>query len=201
MSLSRAALLLGLVSLGASSQVQARTEPSFSSAHSLLLTKSVFPPHYRYRGSETVYTVQAWDGGVQPVIDLDSKNGWTEGAEETASDPRGHDVMLSAQIFSSAAGARGDFAQFFTNEHPQTRFVPGQTWLGGKTIRGFGDVATLYRISDENGRCPHQLLTGISFTYGNALLSVGVCTQTVGERGARDLASRLLRRAKALTAR
>ena len=174
---------------------QARTNSAFSSARPLLLAPSGFPHGYRYRNQHEVDSVQEWDGGLRMVMTIDEGNGWLQGAEEYAADPRHHDAMLSAQVFATAAGARGDFNQFFTNAHPGTRFVPGQTWLGGIPMRGYGSVATLYRVADDNSHCPGQLTTGLSFVYGNAILSVSVCTQTVGDWGARDLATRLARRA------
>lgn len=188
-------LLAVLVSGVAVRSVQARPSSAFSSARSLLLSPRGFPHGYHYRRQHQVDSVLEWDGGLKVVMSIDEGNGWLQGAEEYASDPRHHDAMLSAQVFATAGGARGDFNQFFTNAHPGTRFVPGQTWLGGVTVRGFGSIATLSRVADDSSHCPGHLTTGLSFVYGNAILSVSVCTETVGDKGARALATRMVQRA------
>jgi hypothetical protein len=139
--------------------------------------------------------VQAWDGNIGPVMRIDEKYGWMEAAQESALDPRKYEVDLSVQLFRTARGARGDFGQFFTNAHPETIYEPGSTWLGGTPVRGLGDVATLYRIRNDSSRCPQQLVSGLSFVYGNGIFSVGVCLHTVGESGAQGLAHRLLKQA------
>jgi hypothetical protein len=179
----------------------ARGAPTFASASKLLLKQRALPPHYHYRSVTTVDSVSDWDGGIQPVMALDLRNGWQQGAQELTRDPQGKDAMLSVQLFDTVQGARADFGLFFTNQHPETRFIPGAYWLGGRSVGGLGDMATLYRVSDESSHCPGHLTTGLSFAYGNAIFSVGVCTRTVGEHGARDLANRLLRQALALAGR
>jgi hypothetical protein len=103
--------------------------------------------------------------------------------------------MLSAQLFQTAAGARSDFGQFFTNQHPETIYEPGTYWRGAVSIR-LGDRATLYHIEDDGSRCPRHLTTGLSFVFGNALFSVGVCSLPSGDSQSRDLAQRLLAHAR-----
>lgn len=174
---------------------------SFSSARLLLLRPSALPPHYRYRGYSLEDSVARWDGGIKPVMAIDERNGWLQGAEEMALDPKGNDAGLSVQLFNTARGARADFQQFFTNSHPETIYQPGSTWLGGRSVRGFGDRATLYRISDATSRCPDRLTAGLTFVYGNGIFSSLVCLHTVGENAARDLAQRLLNRAHAVAGR
>lgn len=191
------ALLLALcLSIAPIAGVQASGPSLFSSSRLLLLKKSQLPPHYRYRSSKVIDSVLDWDQNIKPVYQVDIKNGWLEGAEEFAADPKGKDVGLSVQLFRTPGGALSDFGSFFTNAHPETIYVPGQHWLGGIAVKGIGDRATLYRVSDSSSMCPGELLAGISFVYRNALFSVQVCLHTVGESGARNLAQRLLAHAR-----
>jgi hypothetical protein len=179
----------------------AASGPSFSSARRLLLRASALPRGYRYRGYSVEDSVASWDGGIRPVMAIDERNGWLQGAEEFFLDPRGYDAGLSVQIFATAKGARADFEQFFTNSHPETIYLPGSTWLGGRSVSGLGDRATLYRISDATSRCPEELTAGLTFVYRNGIFSSQVCLRTGGEKAARDLARRLLSRARAVAAR
>jgi hypothetical protein len=143
-----------------------------------------------------VYSVRDWDGGIKPVMAVDEHNGWLEASQEAAVDRQGHAVQLSVQLFRSATGANADFSQFFTNAHPETIYVPGSTWLGGSPVHGLGDRATVYRVSDDNSRCPSHLTSGVSFVYRNGIFSTSVCTVTVGEQRALGLAQRLLAHAR-----
>lgn len=174
----------------------AASAPLFQSAKLLLLRKTLLPQRYRYHGYFVQDNVATWDGGIRPIMQIDEQHGWIEGAEEAVKDPRRHDAMLSVQLFRTAAGARADFGQFFTNRHPETVYEPGSDWLGGSPISGYGHLATIYRIHDGSSRCPRQLVSGLTFVYRNGIFSVGVCTETVGESGARDLARRLLSRTR-----
>jgi hypothetical protein len=174
----------------------ASSDPLFASSRTLLLGQHALPPHYHLKGVKVVYSVQDWDGGIKPVMAIDEQNGWLEASQEAALDPRRHAVLLSVQLFRTVAGARADFGQFFTNAHPETIFVPGTTWLGGSSVPRLGDQATVYRISDDNSRCPQHITSGVSFVYRNGIFSASVCTATVGERSALDLASRMLARAR-----
>jgi hypothetical protein len=192
-----AAMLGATVSL---SSVSAAT-PGFSSARPLLLKQSALPRHYRYVSSFVDDSVGHWDGGIQQVIAIDSRYGWLEGAQELVHDPGKHEVDISVQLFDTAQGARGDFAQFFTNKHPQTIYIPGAYWLGGIAVKGYGNRATLYREQDLNSACPKHLITGLTFVYGNGIFSVGVCTRTVGDVGAGMLGKRLLARARSIGGR
>ena len=173
-------------------------ERSFSSARALLLPKSSLPHGVRYRYAVSIDSVSTWDGGIGPVVAIDRKNGWWQGAEEYARDTKRQDVMLSAQIFFSASGARSDFAQFFTNAHPETRFIPGAYWLGGTTVKGLGDRATLYHTENDSSHCPGHTTADLSFVYGNAILSAEVCATSTGDASVRELGKRLFARARAL---
>jgi hypothetical protein len=170
--------------------------PLFSSSKSLLLTRTRLPAHYRFVKIQVVYSVQDWDGNVKPVMAIDERNGWLEASQEAALDPSRHAVAMSVQLFRTVAGARADFGQFFTNAHPETIYVPGQTWLGGSSVSGLGDQATVYRVSDDNSHCPARVTSGVSFVFRNGIFSVSVCTATVGENSALNLARRLLTRAQ-----
>lgn len=176
--------------------VHAGSAPLFQSARLLLLRKNLLPKHYSYHGYFIQDDVETWDGGVRPVMLIDEKYGWIEGGEEAIKDPKRHTAMVSVQLFRTAAGATGDFGQFFTNSHPETIYEPGSDWLGGSAIAGYGRPATIYRIHDATSTCPKQLVSGLTFVYRNGIFSVGVCLETVGENGARDLARRLLNRAR-----
>lgn len=184
-----------LAPLAVSQPARAQSGPLFSSARLLLLRSSALPRHYRYRGFMVEDNVANWDSGIKPVYTIDIQNGWIEGAREAALDPKKHDVLLAVQLFRTAGGARSDFGQFFTNAHPETIYEPGAQWLGGASVRGLGDRATVYRIADDNRSCPEHLVSGLTFVYGNGIFSVELCTETVGEKGATDLAKRLLARA------
>lgn len=177
-------------------RAHAGNAPLFQSAKLLLLRKNLLPHRYRYYGYFVQDNVATWDGGIRPIMQIDEQHGWIEGAEEALKDPKKHDAMLSVQLFRTPAGARADFGQFFTNSHPETVYEPGSDWLGGSSIAGYGHPATIYRIHDGSSRCPKQLVSGLTFVYRNGILSVGVCTETVGESAARDLARRLLNRAR-----
>jgi hypothetical protein len=168
----------------------------FTSARLLLLRSTALPAHYHYHGFFVQDNVATWDGGIKPVISIDEQNGWSEGAEEAATDATKHEVLLSVQLFRTSTGARTDFGQFFTNAHPETVYVPGSEWLGGTALRGYGDRATIYRESDTASHCPGHLTSGVTFVYFNGIFSARVCFKTAGESGAEDLARRLLRRAK-----
>lgn len=196
-------LLLFLVSIQSSTMPgrAATGQPTFTSAASLRLQKSDLPRGYKYVSYFVQDSVQAWDGNLSPVIAIDQKNGWMEAVEEKALDPSKRDVLLSVQLFRTAQGARSDFSLFFTNDHPETRYQPDASWLGSSAIRGLGVVANLYHISDGNSHCPRHLTSGISFVYGNGIFSSSVCTKTVGDRAAKDLASRLFSRAKKVSGR
>jgi hypothetical protein len=172
----------------------------FSSSQALVLKKSGFPHGYRYRSSSLSSTVEDWDQGDTPILAIDRKNGWMEATEETAFDATKHDVIVSVQLFRSPTGAKSDFGQFFTNAHPQSRFLPEAYWLGGKAVHGLGAVATLYHMSYKISRCPAHLTAGLSFAFGNAIFSVTVCTRSAGDKGARDLANRLFAQSKKVSA-
>ncbi len=188
--------LLGLLLQESPRSIATAGQPRFSSSRVLLLRSSALPPGYRYRGYFVQQSVNGWDNNIPPIVAIDRRNGWLEAAEEKALDPTKHDVFLSVQLFRTPQGARTDFSLFFTNENPETRFEPGTSWLGATTIRRLGDIGTLYHISDESSRCPRHLTAGVSFVYGNGIFSTGVCTKTVGDAGAKDLARRLLSRAR-----
>jgi hypothetical protein len=192
-------LLVSVLSVAGTLQSNGASASStslFVSSKPLLLKQSLLPAHYRLKKISVVYSVQDWDGGIKPVMTIDENNGWLEASQEDALDPRHHAVLLSVQLFRTVGGARQDFGQFFTNEHPETIYVPGSTWLGGSSLPGLGDQATVYRISDDSSRCPQHLTSGVSFVYRNGIFSVSVCTATVGERSAVNLAGRLLARAE-----
>ena len=176
-------------------------QPTFTSSASLRLQKSELPHGYRYVSYFVQDSVRAWDGNLSPVVAIDQKNGWMEAVEEMALDPLKRDVMLSVQLFRTAQGARSDFSFFFTNDHPETRYQPDATWLGASAIRGLGVVANLYHVSDGTSRCPRHLTAGVSFVYGNGIFSSSVCTRTVGDRAAKDLAWRLFSRARKVAGR
>lgn len=170
--------------------------PAFTSPASLLLKQNALPHGYRYRNSFVQHSVERWDGDIAPVLAIDEQNGWLAAAQESALDPSGRTVMLSVQLFTTDSGARRDFAQFFTNAHPQTRFLPDTYWLGGTPARGLGNRATLYHILDKSSPCPRHQTAGLSFVYRNALFSASVCQGTPGDRGVRELARRLYARAQ-----
>ena len=174
------------------------TASTYSSAKSLLLPARSFPGRYHVLRTSVTYTVRAWDGGIAPVMAIDERYGWMQGAEEDARDPAGRDVSISAQIFDTPSGARGDFGQFFTNSHPQSVYLPGTYWLGGTSVHGMGDRATLYRIEDDSSRCPQHLTTGLSVAFRNAILSVQVCTLKTGKAQALQLGKLLLRHARSV---
>lgn len=201
MSFQRFSILVSVLCIVLAAQLPARpvragNAPLFQSARLLLLRKNLLPARYRYHGYFIQDNVETWDGGIHPVMQIDERYGWIEGGEEAVKDPKGHEAMLSVQLFRTAAGARGDFGQFFTNSHPETVYEPGNDWLGGSSIGGYGHPATIYRIHDATSKCPKQLVSGLTFVYRNGIFSVGVCLETVGESGARDLARRLLNRAR-----
>lgn len=180
---------------------QQRTDTIFSSAGRLLLRQRDLPPHYQFVRSFVQDSVVSWDGNIRQIVTIDEQNGWLQAAQESIRDATKRPVGMSVQLFEGHAGAVRDFGQFFTNSHPETVFVPGQHWLGGSALRGVGDRATLYRIQDDFSRCPRGVTTGLSFVYANALYSVVVCTRGAGERAARDLAERLLARARQIGGR
>jgi hypothetical protein len=180
----------------------ARAEPSqgnalFNSSHALLLNRSNLPAGYQYRASQLVLSVADWDGNLKPVMAIDERYGWMEASSETLRDRKGREADISVQLFRSANGARGDFGQFFTNRHPQSSYVPGQHWLGGASVKGLGDRATLFRISDDSSTCPQHVASGVTFVYRNGIFSTQVCTGTMGDAGALSLAGRLLAHARA----
>jgi hypothetical protein len=194
-------LILVVVHSSATTGRAATGQPTFTSSASLRLHKSDLPRGYAVVGYFVQDSVQAWDGNLSPVVAIDQKNGWMEAVEEKALDPSKRDVLLSVQLFRTAQGARSDFSLFFTNDHPETRFQPDATWLGASAIRGLGVVANLYHILDDNSRCPRHLTAGVSFVYGNGIFSSSVCTRTVGDRAAKDLAWRLFSRARKIAGR
>lgn len=194
-------VLILLAPLTGSQRVHADRAPLFQSARLLLLRKNLLPHRYRYHGYFIQDNVATWDGGIRPIMQIDEQHGWIEGAEESVKDPRKHDALLSIQLFRTPAGARGDFGQFFTNRHPETVYEPGSDWLGGSSVGGYGHPATIYRIHDASSRCPKQLVSGLTFVYRNGIFSVGACLETVGEPGVRDLARRLLQRARVAPSR
>lgn len=198
------ALAFAVASLGLSGVAKpadAAGKPTFSSARRLVLSRSALPRHYRYVRTSVFDSVGTWDGDIQPVVAIDRRYGWLEAAQEDLSDPSRHYAGVSAQIFLTARGAFADFGQFFTNSHPQTIYEPGAYWLGGLSLKGFGDRATLYRIRDTTSACPSHLTIGLTFVYGNGIFSAGVCTRTAGERGVRDLARRLLAHVRSVARR
>jgi len=169
---------------------------SFSSARSLLLRATDLPSRYRFVSSTAQDSVIQWDGNIRQIVAVDEQNGWLEAAEESVRDLYRHPVGMSVQLFQTHDGAMRDFGMFFTNSHPETIYVPGQHWLGGTAIKAFGNRATLYRIQDDFSRCPGQVTIGLSFVDANAIFSVDVCLRGAGERAARELARRLLKRAR-----
>jgi len=179
------------------SAVSASSTPTFSSTRPLLLKSSGLPAHYRYRGVHIEDSVASWDGNIKSVMAIDEQNGWIEAGQEVLQDSARRPVTITVQLFRTAGGARGDFAQFFTNSHPETIYKPGAEWLGGSPIGGLGKPATIYRYSDSGSSCPQGLVSGITYVYGNAIFSVEDCLHTAGEQGARDIAKRLFLRAKA----
>ncbi|GAC1464809.1 MAG: hypothetical protein NVS2B16_13380 [Chloroflexota bacterium] len=187
-------LAIGLLALVP--QVARAGQPSYSSARALLLSQRLLPAHYIYKNARVQDSVAAWDSNIRQIMVIDEQNGWFQGARELASDTRGHAVHVTVQLFRNPAGARADFAQFFTNDHPETIYNPSAQWLGGFRIGGLGKPATIYRYSDTGAGCPQSLVTGITYVYGNALISVEACLHTAGERGVTDLAGRLLRHAR-----
>ncbi|MGI8827062.1 MAG: hypothetical protein ACR2JC_15755 [Chloroflexota bacterium] len=168
---------------------------TFGSARGLLLTPRLLPHRYHYHGLFVQDSVRDWDGGIKPLIAIDERFGWIEGAQESVTDPGGRRARLSVQLFRSAPGARGDFAQFFTNAHPETLYEPGAQWLGSSPVSGLGNPASIYREQSDASSCPQGLVAGVTYVYGNGIFSVGVCLRTVGEQGARDLARRMMSRA------
>lgn len=197
-SLALACIATAAMAAGFHSPSLAHARPwlSFSSARALLLPKNGLPHGVRYRYAVSIDSVSTWDGGIGPVMAIDRKNGWWQGAEEYARDVKGRDVMLSAQIFFTASGARNDFTQFFTNAHPETRFIPGAYWLGGAGLKGLGDRATLYHTENDSSHCPGHTTSDLSFVYGNAIFSAEVCATSTGDASVRDLARRLYSRAR-----
>lgn len=188
-------LLLALLLNGG--VVSASSSPTFSSTRPLLLKSSGLPAHYRYRSVHVEDSVANWDGNIKPVMAIDEQNGWIEAGQEVLQDSRRRPVAITVQLFRTAGGARGDFSQFFTNSHPETIYKPGAEWLGGAPIGGLGKPATIYRYSDSSSSCPQNLVSGVTYVYGNAIFSVEDCLHTSGESGTRDLARRLFLRAKA----
>lgn len=193
------AILLGRSANGHA--LAASRPPHFTSSRLLLLKHDAFPRGYRYRYYFVRTTVEEWDQNIPPIMAIDRKYGWQEAAEEVALDPKKQDVSLSVQLFGTPAGANSDFSQFFTNSHPQTRFIPGASWLDGTSVKAMGDRATLYHMIDESSRCPGHRTTGLSFVYANGIFSATVCSRTVGDAGAKDLSRRLLARAHKVTGR
>jgi hypothetical protein len=192
------AIMTICLSISSSDVVFAHSSHLFASSKSLLLKQSLLPSKYRFVGSSVTYSVQDWDGGIRPVMMIDENAGWLEGAQESVLDPKKHAVGLSVQLFRSSKGARNDFGQFFTNAHPETVYLPGETWLGGTAVGGLGDRETIYRIEDSYGHCPQHLTSGVSFVYKNAIFSTQTCTLTAGDSGSLNLARRMLQRARAL---
>lgn len=199
-SMQRIAWILSLVVAFPLSTVatSAFAQTSYASVRPLILSQRLLPAHYRYRGVQIQDSVADWDSNIKQVMAIDEQNGWIEGARETARDTRNRPVRVAVQLFRTNSGARADFNQFFTNSHPETIYNPSAEWLGGSSIGGFGRPATIYRYSDTGSGCPQGLVSGISYVYANALFSVEVCLHTAGEGGARDLARRLLQRARAV---
>lgn len=181
--------------------VHASNASAFAAPATLLLKASALPRGFRYRGYFVQSSVARWDGNIPPIVAIDEKNGWLSGAQESALDTKGYHAMISVQLFFSPAGARSDFGQFFTNAHPQSRFVPDTYWLGGKAVRGMGDRATLYHILDNTSHCPAHLSVGVSFVFRNGIFSAGGCARTLGDAGALDLGHRLLQRARKVAGR
>jgi len=165
----------------------------------LLLKGPSLPRHYRYLSSFSQYSVSDWDGGIRQVMAIDIQNGWWQAAQESVSDPHRRPLMMSVQLFRSAIGARADFGQFFTNNHPETRFQPGATWLGATAIAGYGSRASIYGVQDDTSHCFQHVMTGLTFVYGNGIFSIGACTAPNGDAVARQFGKLLLKRARSST--
>lgn len=193
---SVACLTVFAFSVAPGQALHASGHANFISSHALLLPASALPHGYTARTSPVVYSVADWDGGIKPLMAIDERNGWLEGAQQTGHDNHRRPISLSVQLFRTAGGARADFGQFFTNAHPETMYTPGAQWLGGSSVRGYGDLASLYRIEDDTSKCSQHLSSGLSFTFSNALFSVSACTIPAGETQARNLAKRLISRAR-----